>query len=145
MFKLTEPQRLEILNGVRRYMQNLTPALRAQYEKNWNDDEFKEELIKAFVDIRFFSQILVASIKQMLDYKIVYNKMLSDSRQDRFEIKELKVYLMNNLLDENLPKGFIDKKFTDFQLREYRRRLAMFRVDYLNLFGEEWFGHEKSR
>ena len=38
MFKLTEPQRLEILNGVRRYMQNLTPALRAQYERNWNDD-----------------------------------------------------------------------------------------------------------
>ena len=73
----------------------------------------------------------------MLDYKIVYNKMLSNSRQDQFEIKELKVYLMNNLLDENLPKSFIDKKFTDFQLREYRRRLAMFRVDYLNLFGEE--------
>ena len=137
MFELTQEQKDEIIVSIKKYIGRIeNKDIREQHLKKMNSKEFQDKMVRAFTEVRFLSQILVVSIKKMIDYKVVYNKLLTEAHDDIFEVKELKMYIINNLLDEKLPKQYIDIDFKEFQLKEFRKRLGAFKKDYLNMFEE---------
>ena len=137
MFELTKEQKDEIVVSIKKYISRIeNKDIREQHLKKMNSKEFQDKMVRAFTEVRFLSQILVVSIKKMIDYKVVYNKLLTEAHDDIFEVKELKMYIINNLLDEKLPKQYIDIDFKEFQLKEFRKRLGAFKKDYLNMFEE---------
>ncbi len=137
MFELTQEQKDEIIVSIKKYISRIeNKDIREQHLKKMNSKEFQDKMVRAFTEVRFLSQILVVSIKKMIDYKVVYNKLLTEAHDDIFEVKELKMYIINNLLDEKLPKQYIDIDFKEFQLKEFRKRLGAFKKDYLNMFEE---------
>ena len=137
MFELTQEQKDEIIVSIKKYISRIeNKDIREQHLKKMNSKEFQDKMVRAFTEVRFLSQILVVSIKKMIDYKVVYNKLLTEAHDDIFEVKELKMYIINNLLDEKLPKQYIDIDFKEFQLKEFRKRLGAFKKDYLNIFEE---------
>lgn len=137
MFELTQEQKDEIVVSIKKYISRIeNKDILEQHLKKMNSKEFQDKMVRAFTEVRFLSQILVVSIKKMIDYKVVYNKLLTESHDDIFEVKELKMYIINNLLDEKLPKQYIDIDFKEFQLKEFRKRLGAFKKDYLNMFEE---------
>jgi len=137
MFELTQEQKDEIVVSIKKYISRIeNKDIREQHLKKMNSKEFQDKMVRAFTEVRFLSQILVVSIKKMIDYKVVYNKLLTEAHDDIFEVKELKMYIINNLLDEKLPKQYIDIDFKEFQLKEFRKRLGAFKKDYLNMFEE---------
>ena len=137
MFELTQEQKDEIIVSIKKYISRIeNKDIREQHLKKMNSKEFQDKMVRAFTEVRFLSQILVVSIKKMIDYKVVYNKLLTEAHDDIFEVKELKMYIINNLLDEKIPKQYIDIDFKEFQLKEFRKRLGAFKKDYLNMFEE---------
>lgn len=137
LFELSNEQKQEIMESINVYVENVkNPHLKNKYLARMYDIEFKKALITAFAEINFLSQTFVLNIKKMFDENVVYATILKESKKDSFEVQELKTYLINSFLSENLPKKYIDENFNEYQLRLYRNKMAEFKKDYINLFGE---------
>lgn len=138
IFDITEEQKQEILLSIQRYISQIdNPHSKRSVMEKINFEDFKNKLVFAFVTITFLSQTCVLSLKKMIDDNLVYVSILEESKDDLFEIKEFKVFMLNHLIDERLPKSVIDKDLSDFQLKEYRRKIGRFKGEYLKLFEDK--------
>ena len=99
--------------------------------------DFRNQMVMGFALIVFLSQSCVLSLKKIFDDNMVYISILEVSKNDIFEVKELKNYMLNNLIDEKLPKEIIDKDLNEFQLKEYRRKIGEFKGQYIKMFEDK--------
>ena len=74
----------------------------------------------------------------MFDFNVIAQKILDNSVNDEYEIKELKLFVINRLLDErliyNLSLSSDNKRFNEGQIKEYRFKMSEFKKNYMNLF-----------
>ena len=138
LIQLTDKQKTNIFESIKKYIENIdNPDVKFKTKQKIQDNNFKNLMIGAFVSINFLSQTCVLSLKKLFDDNLVFMKILEDSKNDEFEVKELKMYLINNLLNENLPPEYIDKSFNSMQLKEYRKKMAYFKREYMNIFEDK--------
>lgn len=138
LIQLTDKQKTNIFESIKKYIENIdNPDVKFKTKQKIQDNNFKNLMIGAFISINFLSQTCVLSLKKLFDDNLVFMKILEDSKNDEFEVKELKMYLINNLLNENLPPEYIDKSFNSMQLKEYRKKMAYFKREYMNIFEDK--------
>lgn len=138
LFYLSEEQKQEMLISIRNYVDRIkNPISKKQVLKKLDDADFRNKMIMGFALIAFLSQSCVLSLKKIFDDNMVYMSILESSQNDIFEVKELKSYMLNSLLDENLPKEIIDKDLNEFQLKEYRRKIGEFKSQYIKIFEDK--------
>ena len=127
--KVTESERNKILTAVKQYVDTIVKHkdMKDKFIEKIEDEEFKNLLVNGFVDINFVSVSVVLSIKkQNNNHANAYNAVVNKSKNDPFEVKELKMYLINNLIDENTPQWIIDSSLNLLQLKNYRKIMSDF-------------------
>lgn len=135
--KVTESERNKILTAVKQYVDTIVKHkdMKDKFIEKMEDEEFKNLLVNGFVDINFVSVSVVLSIKkQNNNHANAYNAVVNKSKNDPFEVKELKMYLINNLIDENTPQWIIDSSLNLLQLKNYRKIMSDFKKEYLKIF-----------
>lgn len=135
--KVTESERNKILTAVKQYVDTIIKHkdIKDKFIEKMEDEEFKNLLVNGFVDINFVSVSVVLSIKkQNNNHANAYNAVVNKSKNDPFEVKELKMYLINNLIDENTPQWIIDSSLNLLQLKNYRKIMSDFKKEYLKIF-----------
>ena len=138
LFYLSEEQKQQMLISIRNYVDRIeNPISKKQVLKKLDDADFRNKMIMGFALIVFLSQSCVLSLKKIFDDNMVYLSILESSKNDIFEVKELKNYMLNSLIDENLPKEIIDKDLNEFQLKEYRRKIGEFKGQYIKMFEDK--------
>ena len=105
LFTLTEEQKRNITESIKQYVMRIeNQATKNRLLLRMQDDDFKKQMIFGFAMINFLSQTCIHSLKKLFNDNVVYASILKESENDIFEVKELKVYMLNCLIDENLPK-----------------------------------------
>ena len=138
LFYLSEEQKQQMLISIKNYVDRIENAIsKKQVLKKMDDADFRNKMIMGFALIVFLSQSCVLSLKKIFDDNMVYLSILESSKNDIFEVKELKNYMLNSLIDENLPKEIIDKDLNEFQLKEYRRKIGEFKGQYIKMFEDK--------
>ena len=138
LFYLSEEQKQQIFISIRNYVDRIeNPISKNQVLKKLDDADFRNQMIMGFALIVFLSQSCVLSLKKIFDDNMVYISILEVSKNDIFEVKELKNYMLNNLIDEKLPKEIIDKDLNEFQLKEYPRKIGEFKGQYIKMFEDK--------
>lgn len=138
LFYLSEEQKQQMLISIKNYVDRIeNPISKKQVIKKLDDADFRNKMIMGFALIVFLSQSCVLSLKKIFDDNMVYLSILESSKNDIFEVKELKNYMLNSLIDENLPKEIIDKDLNEFQLKEYRRKIGEFKGQYIKMFEDK--------
>ena len=138
LFYLSEEQKQQMLISIRNYVDRIeNPISKKQVLKKLDDADFRNKMIMGFALIVFLSQSCVLSLKKIFDNNMVYLSILESSKNDIFEVKELKNYMLNSLIDEKLPKEIIDKDLNEFQLKEYRRKIGEFKGQYIKMFEDK--------
>ena len=138
LFTLTEEQKRNITESIKQYVMRIeNQATKNRLLLKMQDDDFKKQMIFGFAMINFLSQTCIHSLKKLFNDNVVYASILKESENDIFEVKELKVYMLNCLIDENLPKDIIDKELTEIQLKEYRRKMGSFKGEYVKMFEDK--------
>lgn len=138
LFYLSEEQKQQMLISIKNYVDRIeNPISKKQVLKKLDDADFRNKMIMGFALIVFLSQSCVLSLKKIFDDNMVYLSILESSKNDIFEVKELKNYMLNSLIDENLPKEIIDKDLNEFQLKEYRRKIGEFKGQYIKMFEDK--------
>ena len=138
LFYLSEEQKQQMLISIKNYGDRIeNPISKKQVLKKMDDADFRNKMIMGFALIVFLSQSCVLSLKKIFDDNMVYLSILESSKNDIFEVKELKNYMLNSLIDENLPKEIIDKDLNEFQLKEYRRKIGEFKGQYIKMFEDK--------
>lgn len=138
LFYLSEEQKQQMLISIKNYVDRIeNPISKKQVLKKMDDADFRNKMIMGFALIVFLSQSCVLSLKKIFDDNMVYLSILESSKNDIFEVKELKNYMLNSLIDENLPKEIIDKDLNEFQLKEYRRKIGEFKGQYIKMFEDK--------
>lgn len=139
IFKITDMQRHQIVSSIQYYIDNLdNPTLKKSYLEKIKDEDFENKMIYSFAEMNFLSQSLIVSIKKMFDFNVIAQKILDNSVNDEYEIKELKLFVINRLLDErliyNLSLSSDNKRLNEGQIKEYRFKMSEFKKNYMNLF-----------
>ena len=138
LFYLSEEQKQQMLISIKNNVDRIeNPISKKQVLKKMDDADFRNKMIMGFALIVFLSQSCVLSLKKIFDDNMVYLSILESSKNDIFEVKELKNYMLNSLIDENLPKEIIDKDLNEFQLKEYRRKIGEFKGQYIKMFEDK--------
>lgn len=135
MFIISEEQKKQIFKSIEIYINNIqSPDIKKLYKEKINDDSFKNLLIYSFAEISFLSQSLITSIKMLFDFKIIHNSVLDNSKNDIFEVQELKMYILNQLSSDLISKKQVDNSLSNEQFKEYKKKISIFKKEYINLF-----------
>ena len=117
IFKITDMQRHQIVSSIQYYIDNLdNPTLKKSYLEKIKDEDFENKMIYSFAEMNFLSQSLIVSIRKMFDFNVIAQKILDNSVNDEYEIKELKLFVINRLLDERLISLITLTFFLIFQI-----------------------------
>ena len=135
IFTLNEDQKQDMYQSILYFISQLkNPNTKKLYQERIRDDDFVELLIYSFAQISFLSQSLITSIKMLFDFNVIYTSILDSSKNDIFEVQELKTFILNQLSNDYIRREQIDPELTALQFKDYKNKISEFKKDYLNLF-----------
>ena len=135
IFTLNEEQKQDMYQSILYFISQIkNPNTKKLYQERIQDDDFVELLIYSFAQISFLSQSLITSIKMLFDFNVIYTSILDSSKNDIFEVQELKTFILNQLSNDYIRKEQIDPELTALQFKDYKNKISEFKKDYLNLF-----------
>ena len=135
IFTLNEEQKQDMYQSILYFISQIkNPNTKKLYQERIQDDDFVELLIYSFAQISFLSQSLITSIKMLFDFNVIYTSILDSSKNDIFEVQELKTFILNQLSNDYIRREQIDPELTASQFKNYKNKISEFKKDYLNLF-----------
>lgn len=135
IFTLNEEQKQDMYQSILYFISQIkNPNTKNLYQERIQDDDFVELLIYSFAQISFLSQSLITSIKMLFDFNVIYTSILDSSKNDIFEVQELKTFILNQLSNDYIRREQIDPELTALQFKDYKNKISEFKKDYLNLF-----------
>lgn len=157
---ISQESKKQLWVGIERYFLNHpNEFIQKSFKLNRHDDKYQNSLIAAAVDVIFISKIAAHSIRNVFDCRLILRDAVNRGRTDNSVEAELKIYMINNIIDENAPKeqldmilstnvrqssvqavrGVLVSSFNDKEIRRFREIVAQFKRDYIMIFEEKDF------
>lgn len=163
---INQESKKQLWAGIEKFfLTHKSPTIFNTFKMNRHDDAFQQSLIAAAVDVVFVVKVAANSLRNVFNCDLALREQVNRGRVDNSLENELKLYLVNQFMDENLTKEQLElvlstpmrggnpnvygnmrnnktevaQGYTDKEIKRFREIMAQFKRDYTSILNDKEF------